>query len=183
MQLFVFHAFKMILKWFWINKLKSIIFLAIHHPRDYPSTFLTARRGQQLTFIQNLIHESIKAENSLHLPVDSVCNLERSANKNFEYSHGQVSIHYIHCNIRYNSVSASDHLSADTKSNRSSTAFPLALIQREDAMSVSGLDMRSCLQFVQELYGQWLTEDTPLGKLERARSASYTFVMRIWRSN
>ena len=53
----------------------------------------------------------------------------------------------------------------ENRSTKSSSAFPLALIQREDAMSQSGLDMRSCLQFLQELYGQWLTEETPLSLL------------------
>ena len=81
------------------------------------------------------------------------------------YGLGQLSLHFIQSSIRYNSVSSID------TSTRSSTAFPLALIQREDAMSLSGLDTRSCLQFLQELYGQWLTEETPLGLLtETVRS-------------
>ena len=81
------------------------------------------------------------------------------------YGLGQLSLHFIQSSIRYNSVSS------ETTSTRSSTAFPLALIQREDAMSLAGLDTRSCLQFLQELYGQWLTEETPLGLLtETVRS-------------
>ena len=113
---------------------------AIHHPRDYPSTFLTSRRGQQLTHIQNLIHDIDQG----HLPVDSVCNLERSGyQRKGHYGQGQISVHYIQSSIRYNSVSASDHLSnVENKSTKSSAAFPLALIQREDAMSHSGLDTR-----------------------------------------
>ena len=96
-----------------------------------------------------------------HLPVDSICNIERSGCFcSGNYGLGQLSLHYIQSSIRYNSNSASD-TSGNTA--RSSTAFPLALIQREDAMSFAGLDTRSCLQFLQELYGQWLTEETPLG--------------------
>ena len=83
------------------------------------------------------------------------------------YGLGQLSLHFIQSSIRYNSVSFSE----TTSTRSSSTAFPLALIQREDAMSLSGLDTRSCLQFLQELYGQWLTEETPLGLLtETVRS-------------
>ena len=100
-----------------------------------------------------------------HLPVDSICNIERSGLMVANYGLGQLSLHFIQSSIRYNSVSSID------TSTRSSTAFPLALIQREDAMSLSGLDTRSCLQFLQELYGQWLTEETPLGLLtETVRS-------------
>lgn len=145
-----------------------VIFQVIHHPRDYPSTFLQSRRGQQLTLIQNMINERLcKGPTLSHLPVDSVTNIERP--ENALYSLGQLSVHYIQSSLRYNSISSSDHL--DNKSTKSSSAFPLALIQREDAMSNSGLDTRSCLQFLQELYGQWLTEDTPLSLLtETVRS-------------
>ena len=81
--------------------------------RDYPSTFLTSRRGQQLTLIQNLINEGMKGNsectgNLKHLPVDSVCNIERCCNYG-QYGLGQLSVHYIQSSIRYNSVSASDH--------------------------------------------------------------------------
>ena len=112
-----------------------------------------------MTLIQNLIHDGMKGDgcNLKHLPVDSVCNIERCCNYG-NYSLGQLSVHYIQSSIRYNSVSASDHADSCNKSTKSSTAFPLALIQLEDAMSQSGLDIRSCLQFLQELYGQWLTE-------------------------
>lgn len=142
----------------------------IHHPRDYPSTFLTSRRGQQLTLIQNLIHEKMKGQLVNYLPVDSLYNVERCSGLQGQfYGLGQLSIHYILSGIRYNSVTISNDL--DNKSTKSSMAFPLALIQREDAMSHSGLDIRSCFQFLQELYGQWLTEDTPLSLLtETVRS-------------
>ena len=108
-----------------------------------------------------------------HLPVDSICNIERSgcfcSTIQANYGLGQLSLHYIQSSIRYNSNSGASETSGTTA--RSSTAFPLALIQREDAMSLAGLDTRSCLQFLQELYGQWLTEETPLGLLtETVRS-------------
>ena len=143
----------------------------IHHSRDFPSSFLSSRRGQQLTIIQNLINEGLKDQNIIHLPVDSILNIEKCNDWPSSYGLGQFSVHYIQSNIRYNSHNAAANMDLETKSNKSSSAFPLALVQREDAMSQSGLDMRSCLQFLQELYGQWLTEDTPLGLLtETVRS-------------
>ena len=90
-----------------IKELKRPIHLFF---RDYPSTFLTSRRGQQLTLIQNLIHDGMKGDgcNLKHLPVDSVCNIERCCNYG-NYSLGQLSVHYIQSSIRYNSVSARYH--------------------------------------------------------------------------
>lgn len=145
----------------------------IHHPRDYPSSFLASKRGQQLTIIQNLIHEGLKGQNINYLPVDSIFNIERCNGllhaADLSYGFGQLSVHYILSSIKYNCVTTASDL--DNKSTKSSSAMPLALIQREDAMSHSGLDTRSCLIFLQELYGQWLTEETPLSLLtETVRS-------------
>ena len=135
----------------------------IHHSRDFPSSFLSSKRGQQLTIIQNMINEGLKGQRIHYLPVDSILNIEKCNEWPLSYGFGQLSLHYILSSIRYNSHSSNVDL--ENRSTKSSTAFPLTLVQREDAMSQSGLDMRSCLQFLQELYGQWLTEETPLSLL------------------
>ncbi len=60
----------------------------LHHPRDTPHPFLLTGRGQQLTAIQNIVHQRL-ADNTttmvacgrlaaLGLPVDSSVNLERA---------------------------------------------------------------------------------------------------------
>ncbi len=110
----------------------------------------------------------MEGEYRKYLPVDSLFNVERSCSAKDFYGFGQLSVFYHLSNIRYNSTTIEP---IDNKSNKSSTAFPLALIQREDAMSSSGLDMRSCLQFLQDLYSQWLLPETPLTLLtETVRS-------------
>ena len=107
-----------------------------------------------ILFLLTGMKDTIQGGESLnHLPVDSICNIERSGSLcstaiQANYGLGQLSLHYIQSSIRYNSNSGG---ASETSGNtaRSSTAFPLALIQREDAMSLAGLDTRSCLQFLQ----------------------------------
>ena len=76
----------------------------IHHSRDCPSSFLSTRRGQQLTIIQNMINENLLDQKIHHLPVDSILNIEKCNQWPLTYGLGQFSIHYILSNIRYNSA-------------------------------------------------------------------------------
>jgi hypothetical protein len=139
----------------------------IHHPRDRPSAFLTSKRGQQLTLIQNLIHDNFGKTCPNALPVDSLYNVERTCKDHGLYGLAQLSVRYILASLRYNSSKPL----VENNESKQSLAFPLALIQREDAMAFEGLDIRSCLHFLQELYAQWLTEGTPLALLtETVRS-------------
>jgi huntingtin len=165
----------------------------LHHPRDTPNAFLLTGRGQQLTAIQNIVHQRLADAAASHaaatgrlatvgLPVDSSVNLERafisSSGNNGGYSPvpatryglGQVSLGYIHTCLAYHEDGSSPE--QDRASLASSAALPLFLLIREENLAAAGLDTHSCVQFVIDLFSQWLAvpggQDTPLGVLTAA---------------
>ena len=161
----------------------------IHHSRDVPSQFLLSARGQQLTSIQNFIHDymecrSLLSANRHFLRVDSSANLERcSHDAEADWGLGQLSVGYIMNAVRHKEESRSGGgggaaaANADTRSTRSSqyTAYALPFLLREEQLASSGVDLDSCLHFLFELYAQWMRNpsaaETPLALLsETVRS-------------
>ena len=143
----------------------------LHHPRDSPHPCLLSGRGQQLTAIQNIIHQRLEdLAASPGLPVDSSVNLERAtcqASNTWEtyspvpaagYGPGQVSINYLQTCLLYHEEGGEDRHSI------TSSALPLFLLLREENLAVAGLDTHSCTHFLTDLFSQWLShgQETPL---------------------
>jgi len=152
----------------------------LHHPRDTPHTFLLSGRGQQLTAIQNVIHQRLDASDiRIGLPVDSSVNLERSFPHigvdckttytplpRTKYGPGQVSLNYISTSLAYHEEGGSDD-----RQSLASSALPLYLLIREENLAAAGLDTNSCIHFIIDLFSQWLAfggQDTPLCVLSSA---------------
>ena len=163
----------------------------IHHSRDVPSHFLLSARGQQLTSIQNFIHDymecrSLFSANRHFLRVDSSANLERCCHEaEADWGLGQLSVGYVMNAVRHKEegrsggggAAAAAAANADTRSTRSSqyTAYALPFLLREEQLASSGVDLDSCLHFLFELYAQWMRNpsaaETPLALLtETVRS-------------
>ena len=159
----------------------------LHHPRDTPNTFLLTGRGQQLTAIQNIVHQLLADTGrmaAVGLPVDSSVNLERAFSTNIHntngggyspvpatrYGLGQVSLGYMHTCLAYHEESGSGP--DQDRASVASSALPLFLLIREENLAAAGLDTHSCVQFVIDLFSQWLAvpggQDTPLGVLTAA---------------
>ena len=143
----------------------------LHHPRDSPHPSLLSGRGQQLTAIQNIIHQRLEDLGaSPGLPVDSSVNLERAvcpaspAWAGYSpvpvagYGAGQVSVNYLQTCLLYHEEGGEDRQSI------TSSALPLFLLLREENLAAAGLDTYSCTQFLTDLFSQWLHagQDTPL---------------------
>ena len=150
----------------------------LHHPRDTPNPFLLSGRGQQLTAIQNIIHQRLDdAATRIGLPVDSSVNLERTYSLTGEhrtsyspvprtrYGAGQVSLSYMSTCMAYHEEGSDDRQSI------TSSALPLFLLIREENLAAAGLDTNSCIHFIIDLFSQWLAfggQDTPLTVLTAA---------------
>ena len=144
----------------------------LHHPRDSPHHCLLSGRGQQLTAIQNIIHQRLEDLGaSPGLPVDSSVNLERSTCQVSTtwasyspvpvagYGAAQVSVNYLQTCLLYHEEGGDDRQSI------ASSALPLFLLLREENLAAAGLDTHSCTQFLTDLFSQWLAhggQDTPL---------------------
>jgi len=144
----------------------------LHHPRDSPHPCLMSGRGQQLTSIQNIIHQRLEDRGaSPGLPVDSSVNLERATCQASitwagyspvpvaGYGAAQVSVNYLHTCMAYHEEGSDDRQSI------TSAALPLFLLLREENLAAAGLDTHSCTHFLTDLFSQWLAhggQDTPL---------------------
>eukprot|EP00092_Neocalanus_flemingeri_P097801 GFUD01124696.1.p1 GENE.GFUD01124696.1~~GFUD01124696.1.p1 ORF type:complete len:1012 (+),score=244.69 GFUD01124696.1:363-3038(+) len=144
----------------------------LHHPRDSPHPCLMSGRGQQLTAIQNIIHQRLEDSGaSPGLPVDSSVNLERATCQASitwagyspvpvaGYGAAQVSVNYLHTCMAYHEEGSDDRQSI------TSSALPLFLLLREENLAAAGLDTHSCTHFLTDLFSQWLAhggQDTPL---------------------
>jgi len=144
----------------------------LHHPRDSPHPCLMSGRGQQLTAIQNIIHQRLEDRGaSPGLPVDSSVNLERATCQASitwagyspvpvaGYGAAQVSVNYLHTCMAYHEEGSDDRQSI------TSAALPLFLLLREENLAAAGLDTHSCTHFLTDLFSQWLAhggQDTPL---------------------
>ncbi|KAK3095770.1 hypothetical protein FSP39_018831 [Pinctada imbricata] len=157
-------------------------------PRDKPLGFLHTRCGKKLTAIRSIIEQEIQSlfqksrttilyssavkdeSDMLRYMFDS--NLEREVG-NISYNLGQISIeglwsvvgalnsHLAESTDTNGSVDSQEDLSP----NKASVQQQFALIsfdKRERTISSSGLDIHSCLQFLLELYSQWMTPNSIL---------------------
>ncbi|XP_056004424.1 huntingtin-like isoform X2 [Ostrea edulis] len=158
-------------------------------PRDKPLGFLHTRCGKKLTIIRGIIEKEVqdlygKSEDS------SISNLSEGEDReilrymfenNLEresgdlgYSLGQVSVESIwsvvgalHAQTAESdtpdSVNSPEQENPETVPPQSQQQFPLMNIEkRERSILLSGLDIHSCLQFLLELYGQWLSPNSIL---------------------
>lgn len=78
-----------------------------------------------------------------------------------------MSISYLETCLVYHEESSLDQ----DRASLASTALPLFLLIREENLAAAGLDTHSCVQFVIDLFSQWLSavpQDTPLGVLTAA---------------
>jgi len=166
----------------------------LHHPRDMPNSFFLTGRGQQLTAIQNIIHQRLSSDDvsggrggtTAGLPVDSSVNLERAFAASSggsggyspvpatRYGLGQVSLGYLHTCLAYHEESSGGGSADQDRVSMASAALPLFFLIREENLAAAGLDTHSCIQFVIDLFSQWLaagpgaSQDTPLGVLTAA---------------
>ncbi|KAL8615828.1 hypothetical protein ACOMHN_048536 [Nucella lapillus] len=152
-------------------------------PRDKPLAFLATRCGKKLSMIRGLIEQEVrnlcalKPDRLTHHPyssprrrMDSIHydlfedNLEREFGTE-DYNLGQISLESI-----WAVVGSLDHplTESDTTDSLDSPqpddvgrhAMSRASSEgRERSVSLSGLDIHSCLQFLLELYGAWLHVD------------------------
>ena len=115
----------------------------LHHPRDTPHPSLLGGRGQQLTAIQNIIHQKL---DSGGLPVDSSVNIERASTWQggdtwagyspvpvSGYGPGQVSVSFLKTCVAYHEEGCEDRQSL------ASSVLPLFLILREENLAAAGL--------------------------------------------
>lgn len=159
-------------------------------PRDKPLGFLHTRCGKKLTIIRGIIEKEVqdlyrKCEDRsscslgegedhdvLRYMFDN--NLEREADDS-TYNLGQVSVESIWSVVGALHVQTADSDTPDSVNSPdqentekppplpSQQQFPLISIdKRERTVSLSGLDIHSCLQFLLELYGQWLSPNSIL---------------------
>ena len=118
----------------------------LHHPRDTPHPSLLGGRGQQLTAIQNIIHQRLEAGPGL--PVDSSVNLERAGGQHrggdaawagyspvpvTGYGPGQVSVSFLRTCVAYHEEGSED------RQSMASSVLPLFLILREENLAAAGL--------------------------------------------
>ena len=133
----------------------------LHHPRDSPHQSLLGGRGQQLTAIQNIIHQRLDAGPGL--PVDSSVNLERAGHWQggdawagyspvpvTGYGPGQVSVSFLRTCVAYHEEGSED------RQSMASSVLPLFLILREENLAAAGLDTHSCAHFLTDHFSQWL---------------------------
>ncbi|XP_060084449.1 huntingtin-like [Ylistrum balloti] len=150
-------------------------------PRDKPLGFLHTRCGKKLTVIRGVIEQEV---HNLHCRrmVRSGCtgdekdvlrymfdsNLEREIMAD-DYTLGQIAIEAIWSivgalDFHIAESDTTDSMESPTTDSpdtpgRSRQQFPLLSFERERrerSVNFSGLDIHSCLQFLLELYGQWM---------------------------
>ncbi|ESO95031.1 hypothetical protein LOTGIDRAFT_160793 [Lottia gigantea] len=153
-------------------------------PRDKPLAFLHTRCGKKLGMIRSLIEQEIyslccnKSDSQTHHThskptrrLDSYfCedlfedNLERRIGSE-DFSLGQISLEGIWSVVGSLETTHSESDTTDsTESPQHDLKKPhIALSNMESkdrSMSINGLDINSCLQFISELYGPWLSTES-----------------------
>ncbi|XP_064465594.1 huntingtin-like [Ornithodoros turicata] len=121
----------------------------LHQPRDKPHT----RYGKQLQAIRAPVDNMLLK--LLRLPDGSWGNLEKLYRPS-DYSLGQVSVEYLCI-----AVGLADSPASPDSSSSSSSSDGL---QREASLAAAGLDLRSCLHLLHDLYTQWLAPPDTIGQ-------------------
>ncbi|XP_053407184.1 huntingtin-like isoform X2 [Mercenaria mercenaria] len=144
-------------------------------PRDKPLAFLHTRCGKKLTVIRGVVeHEVLRfsANNRRNTgpSTDSVkymfdSNLERDTSID-DFTLGQVSVESIWSVVGVLEPNMSDMSDTtdsidspthqDTPLSNLATSPSETTITRDPSLSAGGLDVHSCLQFLLDLYRQWL---------------------------
>ncbi|KAL4231691.1 hypothetical protein ACF0H5_009269 [Mactra antiquata] len=148
-------------------------------PRDKPLAFLHTRCGKKLTVIRGIVENEVQklSANSQEESSTRICdnvkynfdsNLERDMSVD-EFTLGQVSIESIwsvvgvlESNTNMSESDTTDSVSVDSPTHTEMTAVTMATspsdttITRDPSLSAAGLDVHSCLQFLLDLYTQWL---------------------------
>ena len=120
----------------------------IHHPRDPPSPFILSRKGEQLTSIQNSLNTS-SARNKV-LPVYGTVNVERCGSLDrSNHGLGQISVSYLINQLVASSLSSG----GEATRSRKPSGVPLQHIQRTEALSQMGIDIR---YIALSIYFDWL---------------------------
>ncbi|KAH3787333.1 hypothetical protein DPMN_165455 [Dreissena polymorpha] len=148
-------------------------------PRDKPLAFLHTRCGKKLSVIRGIVEQELQrlahTRSGKHSGAGGTkymfdANLERDTAHD-EYSLGQVSIESIWSvvGILEPNMETTDSETTDSIESPNRMDTPLSnlgpalatspsdsTITRDQSLSEAGLDVHSCLQFLQELYRQWL---------------------------
>ncbi|XP_050396465.2 huntingtin [Patella vulgata] len=152
-------------------------------PRDKPLAFLHTRCGKKLVIIRGLIEQEIcnlcsnKSDRQTHHSnsrstrrLDSYSselfedNLERKVGSE-NFSLGQISLEgiwsVVGCLETTHSESDTTDSTESPQHDKKKPQIPLIALENKDrSVSVNGLDINSCLQFLSELYGPWLSPET-----------------------
>lgn len=146
----------------------------LHQPRDKPHAFPHTRCGKRLQAVRTPVHEVLLRLLKLRLPQSVAevpwgrCNLEKLYHPT-GYSLGQVSVEYLCVAVGLAespepAVSASSPDSSSSSSSCRSSPRGGGCLQREASLAAAGLDLRSCLHLMHDLYTQWLGPPDPIGQ-------------------
>ncbi|XP_064630020.1 huntingtin-like [Lineus longissimus] len=149
-------------------------------PRDKPLAFLMTRCGKKLAIIRGMVEREIYAicrEKSDIITHHSYTQMGKDSEKlkylfddNIErklgaegFSLGQISVESVWLLVGMLDVNKPEEETIDDSASK------LATLTKQRSSSLSGLDVHSCLQFLLELYSQWLSPGanpkTPLMQL------------------
>ncbi|CAH1783183.1 unnamed protein product [Owenia fusiformis] len=121
-----------------------------HITRDKPLAFLHTRVGKKLVFIHNIIDQELYQQQTFHSPVlasvdKALCNIEHESSLQFSY--GQTSIESLWFALGMLNPEPTGANDGE-----------ISLQARQQVVDpVSGIDIHSCLQFLLDLYTQWLS--------------------------
>ncbi|CAN8023979.1 unnamed protein product [Ixodes persulcatus] len=141
----------------------------LHQPRDKPFAFVHTRCGKRLQAVRTPVHEALlkmlKLKTNMawgRSNIDKFCRYT-------DYSLGQVSVEYmcVAVGLAEDVASASSPLSSSSSSSSSQHSPPggsAGCLRREAGLAAAGLDLRSCLHFLLDLYTQWLGPPDAIGQ-------------------
>lgn len=143
----------------------------LHQPRDKPFAFIHTRCGKRLQAVRTPVHEAVLKMLKLNSSMAwGRSNIEKMC-RHTEYSLGQVSVEYMCVAVGLaegaDLTSTSSPLSSSSSSSSSQYSPPggsVGCLRREASLAAAGLDLRSCLHFLLDLYTQWLGPPDAIGQ-------------------
>lgn len=143
----------------------------LHQPRDKPFAFVHTRCGKRLQAVRTPVHEALLKMLKLNTSMAwGRSNIEKMC-RHTEYSLGQVSVEYMCVAVGLaegaDMTSTSSPLSSSSSSSSSQYSPPggsVGCLRREASLAAAGLDLRSCLHFLLDLYTQWLGPPDAIGQ-------------------